>query len=146
MGLPQVTYETTPSFSAATFFLYAIIFYAIAVIPLWVIFTKAGRPGWPALIPIYGTYVLLKIVGRSGWWLLWFLIPLVGLILYIIFLNDLSKSFGHGAGFTIGLLFLNVIFFYILAFGSSTYRGPAAAMGGAGVPPPSPPPPPMPVG
>ena len=141
MGLAQ--YTTTSSGSAGFFFLYFIIFYAIAVIPYWVIFTKAGRPGWPALIPIYSTYILIKVVGRPGWWIVLFLIPLVNIIILIIVMNDLSKSFGHGVGFTLGLIFLSLIFFYILAFGSSTYRGPAGAPGGMAAPPP-PPAPPMP--
>jgi len=144
MGLAQVTYQTTSSFSAGTLFLYFIIFYAIAVIPYWVIFTKAGREGWPALIPIYSTYILIKVVGRPGWWLLLFLIPFVNLVVYIILMNDLSKSFGHGVGFTLGLIFLSLIFFYIVAFGSSTYRGPAGAAGGMTAAPPPPPAPPMP--
>jgi hypothetical protein len=107
-----------------------------------VIFTKAGRPGWPALIPIYSSYILLKVIGRPGWWLWLFLIPVVNFVILIIVLNDLSKSFGHGVGFTIGLIFLSLIFVYILAFGSSTYRGPAGAPGGMVMAPP--PPPPMP--
>ena len=57
-------------------------------------------------------------------------------------LNDLSKSFGHGVGFTLGLLFLSLIFVYILAFGSSTYRGPGGWHPAAWRAPP--PPPPMP--
>ena len=40
-------------------------------------------------------------------------------ILEIIFLNRMSKAFGHGAGFTVGLVFLNFIFILILAFGKS---------------------------
>jgi hypothetical protein len=138
--LAQVT--TDPSgLQIAGILTWAAVFYAIAVIPYWVIFTKAGQPGWPALIPIYSTYVLLKIIGRPGWWLLLFLIPLVNIVILIIMMNDLSKSFGHGVGFTLGLLFLSLIFVYILAFGSSTYRGPA---GGTAASPAPPPPPPMP--
>jgi hypothetical protein len=140
--LAQVTYTTTASVSPATIFLYSIVFYAIAVVPFWVIFTKAGRPGWPALIPIYSTYILIKVVGRPGWWLLLFLIPFVNIVILIVIYNDLSKSFGHGVGFTLGLLFLNLIFFYILAFGSSTYRGPGSS-GGTDMAA-TPPPPPMP--
>ena len=142
MGLAQVTFETSGSMSVGAFFLWFAVFYAIAVIPFWVIFTKAGMPGWPALIPIYSTFVLLKVVGRPGWWLLLFLIPFLALVIYIILMNDLSKSFGHGVGFTLGLVFLSLIFFYVLAFGSSTYRGPAGASGGMAIPPP----PPMPTG
>jgi hypothetical protein len=37
---------------------------ALFVIPFWVVFTKAGQPGWAALIPIYNIYIILKIVGR----------------------------------------------------------------------------------
>lgn len=145
-GIAQVTYETSGA-GVAAILLWVAIVYAIVVIPYWVIFTKAGQPGWPALIPIYSTYILLKVVGRPGWWLLLFLIPLVNVVIYIIMLNDLSKSFGHGVGFTLGLIFLSIIFLYVLAFGSSTYRGPAGSMG-ASAPPPVPPapsaPPPMP--
>ena len=140
-GFAQVTYETS-GVGAAAILLYVAVVYAILVIPYWVIFTKAGQEGWPALIPIYSTYILLKVIGRPGWWLLLFLIPFVNIVIYIIMMNDLSKSFGHGVGFTLGLLFLSIIFVYILAFGSSTYRGPAGAPGTAMTPPP--PPPPMP--
>ena len=51
---------------------------------------------------------------------------IVTLVLEIIFYNKLSKAFGHGAGFTVGLIFLNVIFLLILAFGSSRYLGGGA--------------------
>jgi hypothetical protein len=140
--MAQVTY-TTSGAGVGALLLWFVVVYAIAVIPYWVIFAKAGRPGWPALIPIYSTYILLKVVGRPGWWMWLFLIPLVNFVILIIMLNDLSKSFGHGVGFTFGLIFLSLIFVYILAFGSSTYRGPAGATGGMAM---APPPPPMPMG
>lgn len=54
-------------------------------------------------------------------------IPFVNFVVSIIVLNDLSRSFGHGVGFTIGLILLSPIFILILAFGSSRYVGPAAA-------------------
>lgn len=123
-------------------FLWVVLAYAIYVIPYWVIFTKAGRPGWAALIPIYSTIVLLGIVGRPWWWILLFLIPIVNIVILIIMLHGLSVSFGHGAGFTLGLIFLGWIFAMIIAFGSSTYRGPAAGQPAAAAPPP--PPAPMP--
>ena len=36
----------------------------------------------------------------------------------------LSKSFGKDEGFTVGLVFLNIIFLPILAFGDAQYQGP----------------------
>jgi hypothetical protein len=90
------------------------------------IFSKAGRPGWAAIIPIYSTLVLLWICGRPWWWILLLLIPILNIIILFIVMNDLSNAFGHGLGFTLGLIFLAPIFVLILAFGSSEYRGTSA--------------------
>jgi|SRR6266852_5328489 len=144
-SVAQVTYQTSGA-GAGVLILWFVAIFAILVIPYWVVFTKAGQAGWKSLIPIYNSYILLKIVGRPGWWLLLFLVPIVNVVILIIVTNDLSKSFGHGAGFTLGLLFLSIIFYYVLAFGSSTYRGPAAAVGAMGMGMTPPPPPPMPTG
>ena len=140
----QVTDHGNNGMSGGAFFLWFVIIYVLLVIPYYGIFTKAGRPGWAAFIPIYGTIVLLEVVGRPVWWIILFLIPIVNFVILIIVLNDLSKSFGHGVGFTLGLIFLSWIFLMILAFGSSTYRGPAAFPGQMMTPPPPPPPPVMP--
>jgi hypothetical protein len=101
------------------------------IVTFWRIFTKAGQPGWAAIIPIYNYYVILKIVGRPWWWLLLYLIPLVNLVILIIVYVDLAKSFGKSGGFAVGLILLAPIFFPILAFGSAAYVGPAAAGGTA---------------
>ena len=76
--------------------------------------------------PIYNYYVLLKIVGRPGWWLILYFIPLVNIIIGIIVLYDLSKSYGKSGAWVLGFLFLPFIFFPILGFGDSQYLGPAA--------------------
>jgi hypothetical protein len=41
-------------------------------------------------------------------------------------LHSVSKNFGHGVGFTLGLIFLGFIFIPILAWGDSQYLGPNA--------------------
>ncbi|MFR9502895.1 MAG: DUF5684 domain-containing protein [Rikenellaceae bacterium] len=93
----------------------------LPIIALWVIFTKAGRPGWAAIIPIYNALVMLRVAGKPGWWIFLFLIPIVNVIFLIMTLNGISKNFGKGVGFTVGLLFLPFIFFLILAFGPAQY-------------------------
>ena len=87
----------------------------------WKIFTKAGKPGWACIIPIYNLIILLEIVNKPWWWLLLMLIPLVNIVIYIMVVHRLSLSFGKGAGFTLGLIFLSIIFVPILAFDNSTY-------------------------
>lgn len=94
---------------------------------MWKMYVKAGQPGWGAIIPIYNTYLLLKIAGRPWWWLLLFLIPIISIIFFLIVCLDLAKSFGRSALFGVGLFFLAPIFFCILGFGSAQYQGPAAA-------------------
>lgn len=100
------------------------------VAAMWKVFTKAGKPGWAAIIPIYNTIVILEIVGRPIWWIILMLIPCVSIVIAIIVCIDLAKSFGKGPGFGVGLALLGFIFFPILGFGDATYRGPAAATPG----------------
>ena len=95
----------------------------IMIAALWIIFTKAGEKGWKSIIPIYSTYILFKIVYGSGWRFLLLLIPIVNIIIAIMYDFDMAKSFGKGAGFGLGLLFLSPIFLLILAFGSAEYVG-----------------------
>lgn len=102
-----------------------LVLIALMLVSMWKIFTKAQKPGWAILIPIYNIIVLLQIVGKPWWWLLLMLIPFVNFIFIIWMTNLLSKSFGRGTGFTIGLIFLGIIFFPILGLGDSKYIGPA---------------------
>jgi hypothetical protein len=111
-----------------------VVYLAVLVLMIaaqWVVFSKAGKPGWAAIIPFYNILVELEIVGRPWWWLLLIVfVPIVNVVLAVMLINDLSKSFGHGVGYTLGLLFLPFIFLPMLAFGGSTYVGPAAARQG----------------
>ena len=97
----------------------------LMIISMWKIFTKAGKPGWACIIPIYNIIVLLQIIGKPWWWLLLFCIPIVNIVFVIWMTNLLSKSFGKEVGFTLGLIFLSFIFYPILGLGDSKYNGPA---------------------
>jgi hypothetical protein len=110
----------------AIFFVYMVIL-LIVVVSAWVIFTKAGKPGWAAIIPIYNIIVLLEIVGRPIWWVVLLFIPFVNFIVGIVLDIDLAKSFKKDTLFAVGLIFLPFVFMPILAFGDSKYAGPAVA-------------------
>jgi len=94
------------------------------IICYWKVFTKAGQPGWAAIIPIYNIYIMTKIGGKPGYWTLLCLIPIVNIVFLIWLTNMISKSFGKDEGFTAGLLLLSIIFYPILAFGPAKYQGP----------------------
>src|SRR5476649_299592 len=74
----------------------------VCIVAMWKIYTKAGKPGWASIIPIYNIIVLLEIVGKPVWWFLLFFIPCVNFVFIIWTYNLLSKSFGKSEGFTVG--------------------------------------------
>jgi uncharacterized membrane protein YhaH (DUF805 family) len=88
----------------------------------WKTFEKAGQPGWASLIPIYNIYVLLRIGGKPGWWLLLMLIPFVNIIVAIMMSVGVANNFGKGGLFGLGLLLLGFIFYPILGFGDAEYQ------------------------
>jgi hypothetical protein len=90
---------------------------------MWKIFSKAGKPGWAAIIPIYNAIVLLEIVDKPLWWIILMFIPIVNFVISIIVTVELAKKFGQSTGFAIGLILLAPIFYPILGFGSAQYQG-----------------------
>jgi hypothetical protein len=138
--LAQVEYSYSSQGQAPgpVFWICWLAFAVLMIAALWKIFTKAGQPGWAAIIPIVNTYFTCKVAGRPGWWVILMFIPFVNLIIWIILCIDVAKSFGKGAGFGIGLLLLPIIFFPILGFGNAQYQGPSASPGVAIAPPPQP--------
>ncbi len=93
----------------------------LPLIAMWRVFEKAGQPGWAILVPIYNIIVILKTAGKPGWWFFLFLIPIVNVIFLVLTFHGISVRFGHGAGFTVGMLFLPFIFLLILAFSNQVY-------------------------
>ncbi len=98
---------------------------ALLIVACWKIYIKVGKPGWASIIPFYDIIVLLEIVGKPTWWIIWLLIPGVNIVVGIWVTNLLSLSFGKKVGFTFGLIFLGIIFYPMLAFGDAKYQGPA---------------------
>jgi len=96
----------------------------LVIAGMWKVFTKAGKPGWACIVPIYNIIVLLEIAGRPIWWIVLLFIPIVNFIVLILLGIDVAKGFGKGTGFGLGLAFLGFIFYPILGFGDATYSGP----------------------
>ena len=123
IALTSITSQTDVTALQSVSGIFAFIWYVILVIALWKVFTKAGYPGWLAIIPIVNAFVLVKVAGFSAWTGLLYLIPIVNIIFHIIVSLRVGKGFGHGAAFSIFQLWLfSAIGFPILGFGSSTYE------------------------
>ncbi|MGE6760069.1 signal peptidase I [Corallococcus sp. AB049A] len=112
------------------FWIFYLAFIGFVVAGMWKTFSKAGEPGWAAIVPFYNVYVMTKIVGRPAWWVVLALLPCVNIIALFIISIDMAKSFGKDVGFGIGLALLGPVFYAILGFGDAQYQGPAASGGG----------------
>ena len=109
-----------------------IVWFAIMIFMIvswWIVFKKAGQPGWAILIPIYNFLIILRVASKPWWWvfaILLAIIPVVGAILLLVAMififHGVSKNFGQGAGFTVGLVLLSVVFVPILAFGDYQWK------------------------
>jgi hypothetical protein len=94
----------------------------IIIAGMWKIFTKAGKPGWASLIPIYNLIVLLEVIERPLWWIVLCFIPFVNMVVIVLMYLELAKKFGKDILFAIGLVLLPIVFIPILGFGSAQYR------------------------
>lgn len=100
-----------------------VIIYSVFITSI--IFDKAGKGRFGAIIPIYRDVIHLKICGLSPWLLLLVFIPILGwlMLLAVAILGrfELSKRFGHGFLFGLGLLFLPIVFRTVIAFSNNEY-------------------------
>jgi hypothetical protein len=106
--------------------IFGLLIAILVIAGFWKVFTKAGKPGWAALIPIYNLIVLLQIAGKPVWWLLLLVIPVVNIVIAVLIWVGVAKAFGKGTGFAIGLLLLSPIFVPILGFSGAQYMGTSA--------------------
>jgi len=119
----SVSYSADLSNNPVFWVIYAVVV-VLAIIALWRVFAKAGRPGWAAIIPIYNIYTLVKVSGNSGWFTLLYFIPIVNVIISIVVALGVAKNFGKSGVFGfIGLWLFSLIGFLILGFGKAEYVG-----------------------
>jgi hypothetical protein len=137
--------------AAGVFFtLVWLAFAVVTIVGLWKTLSKAGLPGWAAIIPFYNEYNVVKMSNRPVYffWImlactLFAWIPLLGFILIIgvfvlwVFIAlDIAANFGQGTGFAILLIIFPWIMFLILGFGSAQFNRIAApGSAGFGAPP-----------
>jgi hypothetical protein len=101
--------------------LLSVLVYLLYSAPWCLVFTKAGKRWWVALLPVINLLVIMRIAGRPWWWVLIRLGPLVGIAFWVVVCLDVSERFGHGVPVTIGLVFLPFVFAIWLGLGPDAY-------------------------
>lgn len=114
----------------------------------WKIFEKMGENGWKALIPVYSGYLIFKHTwSKKAFWATLATATVLGvakvlvektpsltpamavegvagivaIVLAVTAAYKLAKAFGHGIGYTFGLLFAQPIFTLVIGFGKSRF-------------------------
>lgn len=124
MGDTYITYETSGYVSSGStssgspiVAIITLALFVLVVVAIFKVFKRGGKPGWHSLIPVLNFMDLLEIGGNPKWFVVLILfVPFANIYALIKMYDGLSKRFGHGTGFTLGLIFFGPIFFMILAF------------------------------
>lgn len=101
----------------------ALITVGLQIAGMWKMFEKAGKPGWAAIVPFYGSYIRTEITIGCGWFFLLAMVPYVGFVYNIYLCYNLCKSFGYPWPFTIGLVLVPYVFYPIMGFSKNPYLG-----------------------
>ncbi len=102
-----------------------LVFAVIMIASIWKVFTKAGQPGWAAIVPFYNIFILHKISGKPMWALILCFIPCgpLPLVGQVVIGMGVAEKFGKSSGFGIGLGIAGFIFYPMLAFSDAQYQG-----------------------
>lgn len=123
--VPDPTGTTDAWFSGGTGVWTSLVSLAVFILMIaatWRIFTKAGRPGWAAIVPIYNSLQLIWTAGKPWWWIILFFIPFVNIVVAAVLYYNLAKAFGKGVGYALLIFFLPFIGFPLLAWGGAKYK------------------------
>ena len=111
------------AFGLWIFFYFSIAYTLFILVASWILYEKAGEPGWASLVPFYNLYLINTIAGKPGWWLIFWFLPIANLVVTILVCIALAEKFGKGALYGLGIIFLGFIFIPLLAFGDAEYEG-----------------------
>lgn len=76
---------------------YIILFSILTVLSLYglyLLFKKAGKQGWEAIVPFYREYILAQLTARPTWWVILLIVPIVNIFIFYGLYLDFIKSFG----------------------------------------------------
>lgn len=90
------------------------------------LYSKAGKEGWTAFVPVYNQFVKLQIIGKPVWWLILLYIPVIGVLVWVAMVIEFAKSYGkHKLGEHALSLLLPFYFFPKIGLDEKTqYMGP----------------------
>lgn len=118
------TYYSSNTSLPTGYWIFALAVAVLAIVSLWMIFKKAGKPGWASIVPVYNGIVLIQVAGLPLWYLLLLIIPFANIYAIFKIYIELAHKFGKSTGFGVLTVFFSEICLPILAFDkNATYQG-----------------------
>jgi len=114
-------------------------FYVYSAITLMFIAKKtATSNGWMAWIPILNLYLMCKVAGKSGLWIILLLLPVVNVVIIVLLWASIAQRLGKSGWWGILMLIplLNFVLMGILAFSKSHQAAAPRVRAAATVAPP----------
>lgn len=114
------------------YWLFIIAFWVLSSLAMMRLARRAGKGGiaWFAWIPILAQIQQLRIIGKSGWWVLMYLVPIADLVFAIIWRIQLLNAFGKHGAWVLFYVFIQPVWLIMLmvwGFSNDTrYVGPNA--------------------
>jgi hypothetical protein len=99
--------------------------YVLPAIGRWKVFEKAGIAGWVALIPVLSWFGILRLLGRSYLWIVFFIIPFTYPVTRVVASVMVASRFGKGVLYGLGLAFAPFLFEPHLGLSEARYMRPS---------------------
>ena len=112
------------------YWIFILAFWVLSSIAFYKMAKQAGRLdiAFFAWIPILAQILQLRLIQKSGWWVLMYLVPVANLVFSIIWRVQLLRAFGKHGAFVLFYVFLSpvyLILWMVWAFtGDIEYRIP----------------------
>lgn len=103
-------------------FIILVAFVLIIMVSCFKIFEKANIDGYKALIPIYNVYLWLDIADLPIFLIPLMFVPILNILIFFVASYRIGKNFRENHVFTMGLCFLPLIFYPLLALSNSLYK------------------------
>lgn len=91
---------------------------------MWVLTTRAGKPGWYALVPILNLFNLAYLSGKQWWWALLLFVPFLNIVIGILMFKAFLENYGERelVMIVVGIVFSFIYIPYMAFSKKSTYQ------------------------
>ena len=98
----------------------------ITIIAQMALFEKCSREWWAALIPGYNVVVFLQIIGRPGWQVIYFLIPIFNVFFGFKLLIEICTCLGQTktSDYVAACVLSGLFVFHLAMTPTIKYKGP----------------------